>query len=368
MLVFAELARGQWVVPSLFTNIGGNAVMNAPFTVNPGHPTATTRCMVVIDASALPFPVGTVIHRLSLRRDTRYSNQPYASASGLLTVRMGRASAPPDRLDDVRFDRVFDGAPTNVFVNGPQNPLVLPAAAAPGSSVPGFGVVIPFHINHTWTGGPLAIEFLWTPSSGASQWRVDAVALPRPNGFSRTVATGCTGSNGFEPTHFALPETTNPGSLLTVQMEGARLPTTAVETLAFHVLGVQNQGPLLPMPLSNIGGVPNCYLRVDPLLTLGVPVSNKSLLFSRATSSLALPAQQALAGAVLYSQWICFDTAFGTALPLTASDVQAITLGPVALPPAPRLLRTLWKYGATGEGGEAGRMVPDDYGPVLKFN
>jgi hypothetical protein len=75
-------------------------------------------------------------------------------------------------------------------------------------------------------------------------------------------------------------------------------------------------------------------------------------------------------GAVLHSQWLCFDTAFGAPLPLTASDVQAITLGPVALPPGPRSARTWWRYGAdpTAQGHEAGRMVPDDYGPVLRFN
>jgi hypothetical protein len=368
LLATAGTAPAQWVWPAAFSGTAGNAVMNAPFTANPGHPTASTRCVVVLDASALPFPVGTVLNRLSLRRDTRYSTQGYGSSSGVLTVRMGRAAAPPSDLNDVRFFRLFDGAVTNVYANAPQNPFVLPAAGAPGSAVPGFNVVIPFTINHTWTGGPLAIEFLWTPSSGSSLWRVDAVALPRLNGVSRTVGAGCTGSNGFEPTHFALPETTSPGTTLKVQLEGARRPTAALELLALHVIGLQNQGPTLPMPLTVFGGVPGCYLRVDPVMSFAVPVSNPSLLFTRALSSISLPPQQSLAGAVIYSQWICFDTAFNTALPLTASDVQAITLGPVAPPPAPRSVRTFWKYGATGLGDEAGRMVPYDYGPVLKFN
>jgi hypothetical protein len=31
-------------------------------------------------------------------------------------------------------------------------------------------------------------------------------------------------------------------------------------------------------------------------------------------------------------------------------------------------VRTWWRYGSAAPGDEAGRMVPDDYGPVLRFN
>lgn len=358
----------QWVWPGVFAGARGNAVMNAPFSLGSGHAHGSTRCTVVIDSASLPFAANTVIHRISLRRDTSYANQAYGSVSGTLQVRIGHAAAPPDAMNHVRFADVFAGSSILAYYSGPQTPFVLPAASAPGTTVPPFSVVIPFTNTFRYIGGPIAIEFLWTPAPGTSTWRVDSFALPRPHGVSRTVAAGCTGSNGFEPTHFVLPETTNPGATLTVQLEGARRPTTTLEMIAIHALGLQNNGPALPLPLAAFGGVPGCYLRIDPVMSLAVAVDNPSLLFTRARSAIALPPQQALVGAVVYSQWICFDTAFNTPLPLTASDVQAITLGPIATPPAPRTARTLWKYGATGYGDESGRMVPDDYGPVLRFN
>lgn len=364
----ASLGAAQSVWPPSFASVRGNAVMNAPFTVAPHHATTTTRCCVVLDAATLPFPQGTVLTRLSLRRDGAYP-QNYAAASGQLMVRIGRAAAAPGDLADVRFAGLFDGPSEAVYISTPQNPFVLPAATAPTGTGPApFGVVIPFQANYTWNGGPLAIEMTWTPASGSSAFRVDAIALPRRNGTSRTVASGCTGSNGFAPTHFVLPETTSPGAVLQTQLEGTRTPTTLAETLALHVLGLPPTSPAFPLPLSLIGGVPNCHLGVDPLVTQLLAVSNPSRMYARAQSFFPLPAQQSLVGGVLYSQWICFDTAFGTPLPMTASDVQAITLGPIVVPQAPRSVRTWWRYGSSLQGQEAGRMVPDDYGPVLLFN
>jgi hypothetical protein len=356
-------AQAAW--PPAFASVRGNAVMNAPFTVGAHHTSPTTRCCVVLDASTLPFPIGTVLNRITLRRDGAYP-QGYASASGQLTVRLGRASAAPGDLNDVRYVRLFEGEPKAVYVSSPQSPYILPAAAPPTGSGPApFNIAVPFQNSYAWMGGPLAIEIAWTPLAGSSAFRIDAVALPRRNGVSRTIASGCTGSNGFEPTHFVLPETTNPGAILQTQLEGARSPTHPTELLALHVLGT---APGSPMPLSMIGGVPGCSLRVDPLLSQLFVVSNPSRMFARATSSASLPAHAWLVGFVLHSQWLCFDTAFATSVPLTASDVQAITLGPVVLPEAPRVVRTWWRYGSASQGQESFRMVPDDYGPVLLFN
>jgi hypothetical protein len=363
--LLAAAGTAQVVWPPAFASVRGNAVMNGPFTVAPHLANTSTRWFVVLDASTVPFPVGTVIHRLSLRRDASYP-QAYASATGQMVVRMGKAAAAPGALDDVRFWRMFDGPSKAVFNTTPQTPYALPGASAPTGSAPApFSVVIPFQRPYTWTGGPLAIEISWTPAAGTSTFRLDAVALPRRAGTSRNVASGCTGSNGFEPTHFVLPETTSPGATLQTQLEGARTPVNSLELLAIHALGLP---PASPLPLSAIGGVPGCNLRVDPLLTQAVVVGNPSRMFARALSATALPANQGLVGVVLQSQWLCFDTAFATPLPLTASDTQAITLGPVAVPAAPRSVRTWWRYGSALQGHEAGHMVTDDYGPVLLFN
>ncbi len=329
---FATMAEAQYYWPAGHASSAGNAVMNAPFSARPGHPTATTRCMVVIDPSTLPFPVGTQLTRLSLRRDVRYPNQGYASASGTLVVRIGRAVAVPDQLQDVAFMRLWDGMPTIVCNTTPQVPFSIPGASAPGTSVPPFAIVIPFTQPYTWTGGPLAIDFVWTPLSGSSTFRVDAFATPRVNGTFRPAGAGCRASNGFIPFHYALPETTMPGAVLTVQMEGSRLPPSpgSMESFAIHLLGLQNttyQGQSLPLALSASGGMPGCYLRVSPLLATTVAVSNPSALFARATSRVALPAQASLVGTVLYSQWLMLDGGYSAPMPLIASDAQAITLG-----------------------------------------
>jgi len=372
LLVTAMRAQYYWPAGSASTV--GNAVMNAPFTAQPGHATTSTRCMVVIDPSSLPFPIGTAIHQISLRRDVLYPNQPYGSFSGTLSMRIGRAVAVPDQIQDVRFSRLWQGVPATVHKPSAQTPFVVPAAGAPGSSVPSFSVVIPFLQPFTWLGGPLAIDMVWTPSSGSSAWRVDAFAVNRPqNGTGRPAGLGCVGSNGFSPFHYALPETTMPGAILTVQMERAKLPANpgSLENLAFHLVGLQNvsyQSQPLPMPLSAVGGPPGCFLRVDPLLSFTVFVTNPSTLFARATGYVSLPPHPALVGAVLYSQWLCPDTGFSVPLPIIASDAQAITLGGILPPPASRTARTIWKYGATGFDNESGRMMPDDYGPILRFN
>ncbi len=372
-VALAATSSAQFYWPAGSASTAGNAVMNAPFTSQPGHQTTSTRCVVILDPASLPFPVGTVLNRLSLRRDVSYPNQAYGGATGSLFVRIGRAPSVPDQTHDVRFSRLWEGPPTTVF-DAVSTPFVIPAAPAPGSTVPPFSIVIPFTTNYTWQGGPLAIELLWTPTSGSSAWRIDAFARPRPqSGTFRPAGAGCQGSNGFTPLHYALPETTMPGAVLTVQMEGSRLPPSpgSIERFAFHVLGLQNstyQGQPLPISLAGSGGLPGCFLRVDPLLTFTVPVSNPSALFARATSNVALPAHPALVGMVLYSQWLMFDTGYNVPLPIIVSDAQAITLGQVAQPAVPHAAMTIWKYGARRFGSDTGNMVPDDYGPALRFN
>jgi hypothetical protein len=151
------------------------------------------------------------------------------------------------------------------------------------------------------------------------------------------------------------------------QLEGIQLG----QPVAFHMLGLQNAtwlGLPLPMSLGIFGAPQACMLRVDPLLITTVPVSNPSALFARATSSAQIPALSAAVGVDVYSQWLLFDSALAAPLQATVSDAQRITLGPIAPSPATVFARTIWKYGASGYEDDCGRMVLDDYGPVLRFN
>lgn len=355
-------AQAQYVWPAAYASAPGNAVMNTPFSSPPGHPSTSTRCLVVIDAASLPFPLGTVLSQLSLRRDVRYPTQSYASSAGSLTVKMGRAAAAPDLVQDVRFDRQWDGVPTTVF----NAPFVVPGGPAPGTSLPPFNVVIPFTKDHVWQGGPLAIEFLFTPASGFPQWRVDAFASGARNGTFRSAGRGCVGSNGFTPMHYPWPETTMPGALLTTQVEGLQ----SGQSFGIHMLGVQNatwNGLPLPVDLSLFGGPAGCSLRLDPVLLLVAVATNPSALYQRVTSYLPLPASPLAVGFLLHSQWLLLDSGVSASLQAVVSDAQAITLGQVLPPPAPHAARTIWRYGNVLLN-DAGRMVPDDYGPILRFN
>ena len=66
MALFATDAAAQFVWPAGYASTPGNAVMNAPFTSQPGHPYNRTRCTVVMDPSSLPFPIGTALTSISL--------------------------------------------------------------------------------------------------------------------------------------------------------------------------------------------------------------------------------------------------------------------------------------------------------------
>ncbi len=369
----APSALAQLVWPAAYATAPGNAVMNAPFSAYTGQPTGATRCMVIIDPSSLPFPVGTVLTRLSLRRDRTYASQGYGAFTGSLSVRLGRAIVAPDGVQDVRFGRLWDGNATQVF-NAAGSSFVLPVAPAPGAGLPPFNVVIPFTTNFTWQGGPLAVDLLWTPSSGSSVWRLDAFATPRGNGTFRTLGPGCAGSNGFTPFHYALPETTLPGSMLTLQMEGAVRPPTpgTLQDVSLHLIGLSGttyMGLPLPLNLATVLGMPaGCFLRTDVLLSTLVPVTNSSALFGRSQVQIALPSTPAFAGAQLYSQWLLFDLGVNAPFQATVSDGIEITLGQVPPPAAPRRARTLWKYGATGFDIDSGRMAADEYAPVMRFN
>lgn len=356
--------------PAALATAPGNAVLNAPFSCPPGHPANRTRCMVVFDPAQLPFAAGTSLTQVAMRRDVAYPNQAYAAVPGTLTVKLGRVLVVPDRVQDVRFARLWDGVPTTVY----SGAFTLPAAPAPGTSLPPFQVVIQFTRNFPYAGGPLAIEFVFAPASGSSVWRVDGFARSVPvHGTFRPAGPGCPGSNGFSPHHYPLPETTMPGAVLTLELEGAARPASpsSLENFAFHLLGLQNStylGQPLPIDLATFGGVPGCLLRMEPVITTTVLVGNPSALFARATAQVALPAHAGLVGMGLYSQWLQFDGNRSAPFPVIASDAQAITLGQIAPPPGPHSSRTLWKYGAGNVDIDCGRLVPADHGPVLRWN
>jgi hypothetical protein len=361
--LLATVAPSQFHWPPAFAAAPGNAVMNAPFSAPPGHPEARTRCMVVIHPASLPFPPGTVLTRLSLRRDVAYPNQAYPALAGDLTVKIGRALVTPDQVHDVRFNRLWDGLPTTVYRNLPPAVFQVPAGPAPGAALPPFDIVIPFTSSFPWQGGPLAIELVFAPTAGTSTWRVDSFVTAAPrSGSSRSLGAGCRGTNSFVPFHYAMPETTMPGAQLEVQVEG--LPSNGLA--AFHMLGFRS----LPQPLDlgQIGGPVGCPLRIEPAILLTVPTENPSALFHRAVSRVQLPALAAAVGFQLYSQWLCLDTGVSASLPFVVSDALEITLGQVMPTPAPHSARTLWMYGATVFGNDKGRMVPADHGPVLRFN
>lgn len=371
-LALASGAQAQYVWPPQQAAAAGNAVMNAPFRTVAGAPTAKTRCMVVLDAAAVPFPVGTTVTQVALRRDASYGAQGYGALQGSLRVRMGRAAAAPDALTDVRFARIWQGAPTLVY-DAPTGNFTAPAAPAPVGGAAPFTVVVPFQRPFTWQGGPLAIEFLYTPAAGASMWRVDAVASPRSSGSFRSLGPGCTGSNGYRGQQYVLTETAVPGGQMQIVVEGAVRPVPAgtLQDVAIHVLGASGTtigGLPLPVDLGPLLGMPSgCLLRNDALATLTVPLGNPSLLFGRATSLVGVPATAAIAGARIHSQWLLFDLALSSPFRATVSDGIEITVGPFVGAPVARRARTLWKYGATGFDIDSGVLSEVEFGPVLRF-
>ena len=371
-LSLSASAAAQFVWPPQQAAAPGNAVMNAPFRSVAGAPTTKTRCMVVLDAASGPFPIGTTVTQIALRRDASYGAQGYAALQGSLRVRMGRAVAAPDGIQDVRFARLWQGAPTTVY-DAPNGTFSSPAAPPPVGGAPPFSIVVPLQRPFQWQGGPLAIEFLYTPTAGTSLWRVDAVATPRSAGSFRSLGPGCGGSNGYRGQQYVLTETAVPGGQMQVVVEGAVRPVApgSLQDVAIHVLGASGTaigGVPLPLDLGPLLGTPSgCLLRNDALATLTVPLANPSLLFGRASNQVAVPATPAIAGAQVFSQWLLFDLALSAPFRATVSDGIEITVGSYVGAVTPRRARTLWKYGATGFDIDSGVMADGEYGPVLRF-
>jgi len=84
-------------------------------------------------AASMPFPVGTLLTQVALRRDVAYPNQNYPASTGALTVKMGQTLVGPDQVADVRFDRLWDGLPTFVHRSPAQTPFSVPAALPTGT-------------------------------------------------------------------------------------------------------------------------------------------------------------------------------------------------------------------------------------------
>ena len=368
VLLSGDLTCQTWVWPASYATRPGEGALNTPFSVATGVATNASRLLVVIQAASLPFPSGTVIHELAFRRDRQDSSTAYGAMSGQLRVLIGTTSVAPDQIHDAHMGDLWSAAPTQCL----DAAVSLPAAAAPGATLPGFTAVFPLAAPFTWTSGNLVIDlrFIATPPT---TWRVDAMASPpQQDGRLRPIGAGCRGSNGFLPISTASLDTAVPGSTLHLRVDQTRIPATAQapDNFALSWLGdsaSQYSGVPLPFSLQPLGLPSGCWLRTSMTAVQVVPVGSPSLVFARAESFWRLPSDPGLVGATLYAQWLLNDSGLTAPLRMTVSDALAITLGTPDPAPHRWIGSVLWRYGATGSDHESGVPPYQELAPVIRF-
>lgn len=154
-------------------------------------------------------------------------------------------------------------------------------------------------------------------------WFGGGTALSIPSTFSQQPPStnACPGSNGLRPA-LQNPSGEVPmlGSTFVLRLQNA-LPNSLAATFFGYSNTLTSAGAALPFDLG-AAGAPGCFLRVDPLATLGLAIDAGGL----AHMALVLPAAPALRGLTLYLQGVVVDPA-NNALGIAMTNDVRLVLG-----------------------------------------
>lgn len=239
----SAVAQSTAIVPSICTNLPGNAAVSMPLRWSHGT------MQVFVDSILLPPNfVGQSITGLWLRRPTLPGDVAYASITRTLTVRGGFTS----NLAAQFVGSIPQNRPANTIVLfGPSSVISSPVAAPGATTVLGADLAhVVFTTPLLVTAGTLFLEFETsdTPLSVSSDHWVDAVWFANGNDQGYAVAVG-DGSCTTRPEPVRLRWTAAggpaPGTTATVEVSGAP-PTAGGATgyaLVWAGLDPQTQGP-----------------------------------------------------------------------------------------------------------------------------
>jgi hypothetical protein len=307
------------------------------------------RELSLYDRSQLGFGAAT-IHALAWRR--ALGSDPAPGHSAQLVVRLATTAERPEAMS-YRFAEVLGPAPVTVFSGGITLPPAGPAAA-----------VQPFLISV-----PLSQPFAFDPALGnlavdlevqnpiLAGWPRDARdrSSGSPGSF-RTIAAPCRNSAGFAMTQRPTAlDNCAPGRVMQIWVAGTRFDSPSV----VHWIGAPRAQPVDLGPI----GAPGCSFAVEPWAVLpALPVFPATNSFGYAWAEHRLPAQPALAGAELATQWLELDAPPGNSLGLILSDAILITLGQAGAPSF--AVKTLH----TGlAGSPVGQQLAGDRGAITRF-
>ncbi|MFY9341258.1 MAG: hypothetical protein WAT39_02130 [Planctomycetota bacterium] len=217
--------------------------------------------------------------------------------SNTLLVGGGTAAAPVNQWVEFDLDQPFAWQPGQGIVVD-----IIAHIAAPGvylGSTSGAGV--PRAVNFAYAPGALATGFT---GNGCAFRLVFAPPDLVPFG------TGCAAPGAPAPTLASLGTATPGGAIVVLAQQ------TLVNTVGGFLFGLsRNVSSLGPLPLDLGGG---CALLVAPDVFTPTSITPTGG-FGGAGTTLAIPNDPLLTGAVVYTQWAQFDGASPAAVPLTFS-------------------------------------------------
>lgn len=351
-------AQTSAVWPPAYATRPGDAGQLAPFSISGAHRWPTGRSISTFEAATLPFGAGSRLQGIAYRR-TAIDGASYPRIRGEARVFVG--TVPDASIPSSTVLHVFAPDPDFAFKGLLDLPAEPPPAA--GQAAP-FSLVIPFLVSWTYPGGDLGVDVHFEAPPGGV-WVRDALrGFDGQDARATPLGPGCAASNGTVPLAWLDATLAVPGGGLVADLIGA--PDLGALGTAVHLLGFTYEPPIA---LEAFGFPPGCRLHVGIVDAFSVATGDRSTQdFARARVVRGIPGDASLTGVSLGSQWLVYDPALTTRLPLLLSNGLRVTLGRAATSPGVLWGRTLWAYGNTTSRERGLELSPADHVAITRFS
>lgn len=313
----ALLAQTSAVIPPANATIEGSGLDQEPFGYD-----QITHLQYVDRALLTAVPASALLTQIAYRRD-------FASTAGLPTMQRVGRNGPTSAIWEIwMFNYVgpvlnptnnmrrpgWTNVLTPLLVNFPD----LPRGAGPTA---GFDLSYALDRPFVYTGGALGISHSAYETAGSSyNYMIDTAVSTATAGRVARISSGAVGCpNGENRAEGVAP---NPGTGdMELYLFGGKPSSAAIAYLGTNTTSWL--GAALPLNLGFMQ-LPTCSIYTD----LAVPLPTLTNITGHAAMRVPVPAQQSLANATLFAQWLLRDDRVNPAMNLATSDGLSFTFGP----------------------------------------